>query len=71
LADFNVFVEVGAGDGEELDAFEQGVGGVFCFFEDTAIELHPGGVASVEELLFLCGSSHGGNPSAVLEVYRV
>jgi hypothetical protein len=61
LADFNVFIEVGAGDGEELDAFKQGVGRVFGFFQDTSIELHPGVVASVEELLFLRSSSHGRN----------
>ena len=59
LADFDVFVEVGAGDGEELDALEQGVGGVFGFFKDAAIELHPGVVAAVKELLFLRSSGHG------------
>ena len=67
LADFDVFVEVGAGDGEELDALDEWVGGIFGFFEDAAIELHPGVVASVEELLFLCGSSHGNLSSAVLK----
>ena len=59
LADFDVLVEVGAGDGEELDALEERVGGVFGFFEDAAIELHPGVVAAVKELLFLRSSGHG------------
>ena len=35
LADFDVFVEIVAGDGEELDPFEQGIGGVFGLLEDT------------------------------------
>ncbi len=72
LADLDVLVEVGAGDGEELDALEQRIGGVFGFLEDAAIELHPGVVAAVEELLFLrgCGSC---DPSSALcwSVYRV
>ena len=59
LADFDVLVEVGAGDGEELDALQQGIGGVFGFFKDAAVELHPGVVAAVEELLFLRSSGHG------------
>ena len=71
LADLDVLVEVGAGDGEELDALEQRIGGVLGFFEDTAVELHPGVVAAVEELLFLCGSGHESVQCAVLAVYRV
>ena len=63
LADFDVFVEVGAGDGEELDALEQGIGRVLGFFQDAAIELHPGVVAAVEELLFLRGSGPCERPS--------
>ena len=62
LADFDVLVEVGAGDGEELDALEQGIGGVFGFFKHTPVELHPGVVAAVEELLFWSRSGHRACP---------
>ncbi len=58
LAHLNVFVEVVAGDGEELYPLEQGVGHVFGFLKDTPIELHPGVVAAVEKLLFVCSSGH-------------
>ncbi len=67
LADFNVFVEVGAGDGQEFDALQQGVGGVFSLFEHTAIELHPGVVPAVEKLGFPCASGHTPVSGAVLE----
>jgi hypothetical protein len=59
LTNFDVFIEIGSGDGEKLDPFEQRIGRVFSFFEDAAIELHPGVVASGKELLFLLCSSHG------------
>ena len=62
LADFDVLVEVGAGDGQELDPLQQRVGGVLGFFEHTPVELHPGVVPAVEELLFLSGSSHRVRP---------
>jgi len=58
LADFNVFIEIVAGDGEELDALEEGIGGVLGFFKHTPVELHPGVVSTVEELLFRVGSGH-------------
>ena len=58
LAHLDVFVEVVAGDGEELYALEQGVGGVFGFLKHTPVELHPGVVASVKKLLFVCSSGH-------------
>jgi hypothetical protein len=58
LAHFNVFVEVVAGDGEELDALQEGFGGVLGFFKDAPVELHPGVVPAVEELLFVCSSGH-------------
>jgi len=58
LAYFDVLVEIGTGDGKKLDSFEEGIGRVFSFFEDAAIELHPGVIASGKELLFLLGSSH-------------
>ena len=53
-----IFVEVGTGDGKKLDPFEERIARVLGFFEDTAIELHPGVVASGEEHLFLLGSGH-------------
>ena len=59
LTDFDVFIEIGSGDGKEFDTFEQRISGVFGFFEDAAVELHPGVVASGKELLFLLRSSHG------------
>src|SRR6185503_6742579 len=58
LADLDVLVEVGGGNGEELDPLQQWIGGVFGFFEDATIELHPGVVASRKEPLFLLRSSH-------------
>ena len=48
LADFDVFVEVAAGDGQELDPLEQGIGRVLGLFEHATVELHPGRIASVE-----------------------
>jgi hypothetical protein len=71
LPDFDVFVEVGGGDGEELDALEQRIGGVLRFFKDTAIELHPGVIAAVEEFLFLRGSGHDTVRAPCKKVYRV
>jgi hypothetical protein len=41
LTDLDVFVEVGGGDGKELDALKERVRGVFGLFQDAAIELHP------------------------------
>ena len=67
LADFDIFVEIGAGDGEKLDPFEEGIGGVFGFFKDAAIELHPRVVASGKKLLFLLRSSHLRRVQTVLE----
>ena len=58
LADFDVLVEVGAGNRQELDPLQQRVGGVFGLFEHTTVELHPGVVAAVEKLLFWGGSCH-------------
>ena len=58
LANFNVLVEVGAGNGQELDPLQQRVGGVFGLFKHTPVELHPGVVAAVEKLLFWGGSGH-------------
>jgi len=58
LADFNVFVQVVARDRKELHPFEQRVGRVFGLFKHTPVELHPGVVPAVEELLFLCRSGH-------------
>ena len=49
LADFDILVEVGAGDGQELDPLQQGIGGVLGFFKDTPVELHPGVVPAVKK----------------------
>jgi hypothetical protein len=59
LADFDVLIEVGGGDGEELDPLQQRVDGVFSLFKHTPVELHPGVVPAIEELLFLRSSCHG------------
>jgi hypothetical protein len=40
-ADFDKFVEIVGGDGEELDAFEERIAEVASFFEDAAIEFQP------------------------------
>ena len=53
LPDLDIFVEVAAGDGEELDALEQGIGRILRLFKHPPIELHPGLVASVEQLCFV------------------
>jgi hypothetical protein len=45
-ADLNELVEVAGGDGEELYALEEWVGGVVGLFEDAAIELEPALVAT-------------------------
>jgi hypothetical protein len=39
--DFEEFVEVGADDGEKLETFEEGLGGVLGLFEDALIEFEP------------------------------
>ena len=71
LADFHIFVKVGTGNGEKLDPFEERIGGVFSFFEDAAIELHPGVVASGKELLFLFRSGHEREYKPCWQVYSV
>ncbi len=58
LADFHVLVEVGGGDGEELDPLQQRIGGILGLFKHTPVELHPGVVPTIEELLFLRSSCH-------------
>ena len=58
LANLNILVQVVARDGQEFDPFQQGICRVFGFFEDTPVELHPGVVPAVEELLFLRSACH-------------
>ena len=58
LADFDVFVEVAAGDGQELDPLQQGIGRVLGLFQDAPVELHPGCIPSVEKSLLLNRSHH-------------
>ena len=62
LADFDVFVEIAAGDGEEFDALEEGVGGVFGLFQHAAVEFQPGVVTAVKKLLFRSVSGHRACP---------
>jgi len=50
LADFDVFIEIGTGDGQKLHPLEKRIGRVFRLFKDAPIELHPGMVATREEL---------------------
>ena len=52
-ADLEKFVEVGAGDGEEFDAVEEGQVGAECFAEDALVELQPG------EFAVEVGEGHG------------
>jgi len=40
-ADFKEFVQVGADDGEEFEAFEEGLGGILSFLKDSLIEFQP------------------------------
>ena len=70
-ADFYEFVEVAGGDGEEFDAFEERIGGVFCLFEHAAIEFEPGGIAAVEKLRLGGGSATSSVLRTVFEVYSV
>jgi hypothetical protein len=71
LAHLNVLVKIVGGDGEEFYALQEGVGGVLGFLEDAPIELHPGVIPSVEELLFVRSLGHRSPSSAVLAVYKV
>ena len=71
LADFHILVEIRRGDGEKFDPFKQRIGGVFSFFENAAIELHPRVVASGKELLFLLRSSHLRKYKPCWQVYSV
>ena len=66
LADFDILVEIGAGDGEKLDPLEQRIGRVFGLFQHAPVELHPGEVPAVEEFLFLRSRGHRSRPCAVL-----
>ena len=50
LADFDIFIEIGTGDGQKLHSLEERIRRVFCFFEDAPIELHPGMVATCKKL---------------------
>ena len=63
LANLDIFIQVAAGDGEELDSLQQRIGRVLGFFKTRAVELHPGGIASVEESLLFCRSGHRYYPS--------
>ena len=58
LADLNLLIQVRAGNGQELDPLQQRGCLVPGFFEHTPVELHPGVVPAVKELLFLCCSRH-------------
>ncbi len=59
-ADLDELIEVAGGDGEELDALEQGIGGVVGLFEDAAVELKPALVAIDEAATGRrCGSFGG------------
>ena len=62
LPNFDVFVEVGAGDGQKFDAFKQGIRRIFGFLQNPPIELHPGVVPAIEQLLFLRSTSHPVRP---------
>src|SRR5438270_5171071 len=42
---FEKFVKVAGGNGEELQTFQQRVGGVIRLFENTLVEGEPGGLA--------------------------
>src|SRR3954470_11725397 len=53
-------VEVAGGDGEELDALEERVGGILSFFQNAAVEREPGELAvQVELRTFERHGSHG------------
>ena len=45
-----------------LTRSSRGLAGVLGLFEDAAVELHPGVVPAVEQLLFLCRSGHRVRP---------
>jgi hypothetical protein len=54
-ADLEELVEIAGGDGEEFDAFEQGIGGVLGFFEHAPVKAEPGFVAAQEKALSALG----------------
>ena len=49
---FDELVEIASGDGEELYALKQRVGGILRFFEDALVEVQPGFVAREEEGIY-------------------
>ena len=50
-ADLDKFVQIAGGDGQKLNALEEGIGFVLSFFEHTAVEIEPGFVSAEEEAL--------------------
>ena len=50
-ADFDKFVEIRGGDGEEFHPLEQGIARIFGFLQNTAVEAQPGLIAAEEKLL--------------------
>ena len=71
LADFNIFIEIGAGNGQKFYALKERIRRVFGFLEDAPVELHPGMVPPGKELLFLHGSGHGIEFAPCWKVYSV
>ena len=59
LPHFHVFIQIGAGDGQELDPLEQGIGRILGLFQNTAVELDPGVIAAVEMRDISLCSNHG------------
>ena len=52
-ANFDKFIQIAGGNGEEFDPFEQGIGRILGFFENTAVEAQPGFIAADKETLWI------------------
>lgn len=50
-ADFDEFVQIAGGNGQELGSFEKGIGFVLGFFEHPTVEVQPGFVSGEKEAL--------------------
>ncbi len=77
-ADFDKFVEVAGGNGEEFDALEQRIGFVLSFFKNAAIEGEPRLVpVEIVARIVECNAGHGeqdlagkdGSASLLMECY--
>ena len=58
LANLHILIQVGAGNGQEFHPLKKRVIRILSLFEHTTVELHPGVVPAVEEVLFRVFPGH-------------